>query len=100
MQVSIEQGDDAPTLQVLETDRLDSLSVRVGAGVTSEHTVQALSGLGRVDDQHVWLDIDALRDLAGIGQPPAWRAKFDGMIAYADTRGWVEGPAVRAHIES
>jgi len=50
------------------------------------------------DDTHVWVSIDALRASA---VPPANDEDFDRMIAYAQSKGWVDpvGGFVRAHVE-
>ena len=62
---------------------------------------QALAELGTVEDDHAWISIDALRR-AVEGQVSAdWAEKFDGMCAYARSKGWVDdaGTSLRAHIE-
>lgn len=88
---------------VREPDVLTSLSVRVGRGVDDRAVAAALDGLGRLDGSHVWLDVPALRDRAGslVGRDGRadWEAGFDGMIAYATSKGWVADGAVRAHLE-
>jgi hypothetical protein len=58
----------------------------------------AAAGLGRADGDHAWLDAGALR-AAGDGSA-AWAAGFDGMLAYAASKGWASADStrVRAHI--
>ena len=58
----------------------------------------AAAGLGTVDGDHAWLDAGALR-AAGDGSA-AWATGFDGMLAYAASKGWSseDGARVRAHI--
>lgn len=66
------------------------------------------TGFGELEgDEHLWASIAALRAAArsaleASGAPAAdveaWIAKFDGMIAYAGTQGWVRSGAVRAHL--
>lgn len=55
------------------------------------------------DDEHVWIDVARLR-AAGIAaaDAPDFAERFDGMIAYAATKGWLDesGTRVRAHIET
>jgi hypothetical protein len=60
--------------------------------------VNVAAGLGRADGDHAWLDAGALR-AAGDGSA-AWAAGFDGMLAYAASKGWAseDGTRVRAHI--
>lgn len=89
---------------VREADDLKSLSVRVEPGAD---LAASLGSLGTVDDDgaHVWLHIDALRTAGAAtiaDDVEAWRAGFDGMIAYATKSGWTDagGTSVRAHIAS
>jgi hypothetical protein len=69
-------------------------------GVSDEAAaaVLAAAGLGTVDGDHAWLDAGALR-AAGDGSA-AWISGFDGMLAYAASKGWAseDGTRVRAHI--
>lgn len=69
-------------------------------GVSNDIAAAALSaaGLGTVDGDHAWLDASALR-AAGDGSD-GWTAGFDGMLAYAASKGWAspDGSAVQAHI--
>jgi hypothetical protein len=69
-------------------------------GVSDAQAAEALriAGLGVVDGDEAWLVADALR-AAGDGSS-GWTADFYGMLAYAKTRGWMngDGSQVRAHI--
>jgi hypothetical protein len=69
-------------------------------GVSDEVAAAALAaaGLGSVDGDNTWLDAGALR-AAGDGSA-AWATGFDGMLAYAASKGWSseDGARVRAHI--
>jgi hypothetical protein len=55
------------------------------------------------DDDHVWIDVARLRD-AGLAasDAPDFGDRFDAMIAYAATKGWLDesGTRVRAHIQT
>jgi hypothetical protein len=60
------------------------------------------SGLGRLrpDGEHVVVDPVALRALAGPAAGEGWDRGFEGMCAYAASKGWVEDDGgVVAHIE-
>jgi hypothetical protein len=63
---------------------------------------QGLGSLGRVDPdgEHVWLAIDTLGAASDPGDDPGWSERFQGMIAYAEHKGWLDpsGAALRAHI--
>jgi hypothetical protein len=69
-------------------------------GVSDDAAAAALAaaGLGTVDGDHAWLDAGALR-AAGDGSA-AWASGFDGMLAYAASKGWAseDGTRVQAHI--
>ncbi|MGC7094519.1 hypothetical protein ACPZ19_07645 [Amycolatopsis lurida] len=65
--------------------------------------VLAEHGLGRLDDggEHIHVAIDALRKLADGRTEDDWSTRFDGMLSYAASKGWLDqtGTHVRAHIE-
>jgi hypothetical protein len=67
--------------------------------------LQQLGGAGSDDGDHVWLSIAALKAAAMATLPDddraAWSEAYDGMIAYATSKGWTspDGAAVRAHLE-
>jgi hypothetical protein len=69
-----------------------------GIGDAEAAAALAAAGLGTVDGEHAWLEASALR-AAGDGSPE-WVAGFDGMLAYAATKGWAsaDGSRVQAHI--
>jgi hypothetical protein len=58
----------------------------------------ALSGIGRIDGAHAWIDETWLR-AKGADYGAGWEAEFDTMLAFAQSKGWVENGAIRAHIE-
>ncbi|MYW92962.1 hypothetical protein G3I59_20680 [Amycolatopsis rubida] len=82
-------------LAVRETGDLRRLSAT--SDLSPEELSSALeeSGAGTYAGDHCWLKVAVLRAL-GPGEDE-WRAGFDGMIAYAATRGWVAGDWVRVH---
>jgi len=84
---------------VLEGDDLKRLSASVrGQG----DVARALGGLGRpdADGAHVWIGIAALRRAAAPTGDAAWGSGYDGMIAYATSKGWVDTASaeVRVHL--
>jgi hypothetical protein len=96
MFVEVTEGQCA----VREAADLKSLSVQAA----DRAHLSALGDLGSVDGDHVWLSIDALKTAAAATVPDderaAWGDAYDGMIAYAISKGWAsaDGAAVRAHI--
>jgi len=91
-------------VRVGDAGNLRSLSIRA---VAHADLSNCLGALGTVDPsgEHVWLGVDALRELAlGSVAPDEhddWRDGFDAMITYARSKGWTsaDGGSVRAHIE-
>ncbi len=87
---------------VREATDLKGLAVHVA---DTAH-LAALGALGTVDEggEHVWLSVAELRSAAAATLPDderaAWTDSYDGMIAYALSKGWgsPDGHAVRAHI--
>ncbi|WP_354699683.1 hypothetical protein DSM112329_05404 [Paraconexibacter sp. AEG42_29] len=55
------------------------------------------------DQQHVLVDVAALRRLAveAGASSPQWNAGLDAMLSYAAGRGWLsaDGAAIQAHVE-
>lgn len=82
---------------LVEPEVLTSLAVRLVGDAPND-----LGAFGSIDGDHAWLGVKALRAAAhDAGVPEGWDDQFDGMLAYAKTKGWLSssGTAVRAHIE-
>jgi hypothetical protein len=56
---------------------------------------------GRLEGDEAFIAIDAVRRLAAGRVEPDWAARFDEMLEYARTKGWIDdaGVAIRAHLE-
>jgi hypothetical protein len=90
MIVRFEAG--VPRLEDLDNFR--RLKIIVGPGDRP-----ALQVVGRVEEDHVWLERDWLV-LHGRPGDPDWARGFADMAAYAEKSGWVDaGGAIRAHVE-
>ena len=52
-------------------------------------------------DNHLWIDIALVQELAGDAVDAEWQSQFDGMLAYANSKGWIDEAAnrVEAHIQ-
>jgi hypothetical protein len=49
---------------------------------------------------HVWVGVDWVRAQAAGRVPESWNGEFEGMLAYASTKGWLnaDGSSIQAHI--
>ncbi len=102
VELDCSQSEPQPTLY--EPDDFKSLSLVVKGAGDDVPLDQALRHVGTIDDDgaHAWLLLQGLRSLAGrLVQDVDWTSRFDSMIEYAGSNGWVseDGDAVRAHIE-
>lgn len=95
------ESDRQPTLE--EADDFKSFKV-VAPAVLAGGLDDALGDLGWVaeDEDHVFLRVEAVRAIAGRGADEEWGKQFDGMISYADDKGWLDptGTAIQAHVET
>ena len=74
-----------------------------GFKVTATNTdsaflTKALAATGRYDGSHAWISQSWLIE-QGTAQGAAWREGFDKMASYAQSKGWIENGAIRAHVE-
>ena len=85
-----------------ELDDLDRLD-RLHAECPGRPQAAQLAAWCRLDDdaEHLWLDIDACRELGRAAGGDGWVEQYDAMMAYATSKGWTNDAAthVRAHIE-
>jgi hypothetical protein len=86
-----------------EAENLKSLSLELRG--CSPAQAAALLGdldLGRIEGDHAWLRIGALRAIARPPRSCTWDERFQRAMAYAQQSGWTDpaGDFVRAHIES
>lgn len=82
-----------------EAENLRGLSVELRSCDASQ--AEALLGdLGRLDGDHIWLDIGLLKALSPLAGDTEWADGFDGVMKYAESKGWLDGAGthVRAHI--
>ncbi len=86
-------------VSLTEADNLKALSVRLqDCAATDADAI--LGALGRLDGEHVWLDIAGLLSLSLHAADAQWRSDFDATMNYARSKGWVDpaGTHVRAHL--
>lgn len=85
--------DDAVRLD--DSDTFTELAV--DASPETAGAVIDSTGIGRLDGDHLWIDIDSLRNLGR--ETDEWQGKFAAMIEYAVRKGWADNEnRVRAHI--
>ncbi len=98
----MELAADGHRLELVDPDGFTNLAVVVvGEGPRSD-LAAAIAPLGALgDDGDAFLDVEALAELAGErARDPGWRSRYEGMIAYARAKGWVDGEGrVQAHVE-
>jgi hypothetical protein len=88
--LSLEQPDDCTRFHV-EGRGLDA--EQVGAAL-------AASGVGTLQEDHAYLQPAVIARLAQGLVAADWLERFDGMLAYAQRKGWVDATgAVMAHLE-
>jgi hypothetical protein len=82
-----------------DAENLRGLSVELRSCAAGQADT-LLGDLGRVDGEHVWLDIALLKALSPKAGEPEWAAGFDGVMGYAQSKGWIDetGTRVRAHV--
>jgi hypothetical protein len=91
----------AGTVTVDEAENLKALSVEL-RGCSPRQATGLLGDLGRVEGDHAWLRIGALRAMAPVPRSCSWDERFQQAMAYAKSHGWTDqtGAFVRAHIAS
>jgi len=70
-----------------------------GGGAEESEALDAV-GIARLEE-HAWVRVGALRELAGSRATAEWEASLASMLDFARSRGWVdeEQDAVRGHVE-
>ena len=84
--------------QLTDLDRLDRLHAEADGALAEMQG----GPLYEPDDdgEHVWLDVAEARRIGVDAVGGEFGEQFDGMIAYANTKGWLNeaGTRVRAHL--
>lgn len=88
--------------RLTDLDRLDRLHAELDATLDGSLDGAQFGDLCSADDDdHVWLAIAPARVVGCAASDPGFGERFDGMISYANSKGWTNeaGTHVRAHIE-
>jgi len=98
--VELDVSGGSTRASLLQPDDFKAFKVVVRGDGPSLGERSAVAGIARVDE-HAWVRVDALHELAGPAATPEWRASLEGMLEYARSKGWVDDElgAVRAHVE-
>jgi hypothetical protein len=87
--------------RLLEPSDFKSFKVVVRGGTDEAAAERALAPVAEwLGDDHVAVSIDAVRRLAGPEADTAeWQQGFTAMLGYAESKGWIVGEAIKAHVE-
>ena len=99
MIIMTEPPTNAPRL--LEPSDFKSFKVVVRGGRDERAAERALAPVAEwLGDDHVAVSVDAVRRLAGAEAETAeWQQGFAAMLGYAESKGWMVGDAIKAHVE-
>ncbi len=86
-------------MDLLQPTEMKSLDIEVRPAAANVAGRVRELGLPRFE-QHGWIPVSLLQQLAGEARTPAWDAELTKMVAFAKSRGWYdeELDAVRAHV--
>ncbi|GAA0303353.1 hypothetical protein [Kineococcus aurantiacus] len=105
MRIAVDPSAAQPA-ELLDRDVFTAFDVAVPAGTTVSDLSAVLGSVGELDAQgedvtaaHVRVSVAWLRETAHAeGADAGWDEQFEGMLAYAETKGWVAEGTVRAHV--
>jgi hypothetical protein len=89
--------DAAGAVTLQEADNFRGFKVTSAA--SKDTLAKALASVGRYDGEHAWISRVWLEQ-QGASYGASWKSEFDKMLGYAQSKGWVEDDAIRAHIEA
>jgi hypothetical protein len=105
MYVRVDLEYDTTAVSLEEPENCKQFHVVV-AGVGDDALVATAlegAGVGRASPNagHVYVNVDAVRSMAGGRVDDTWADDFAGMLGYASSKGWLDdtGSAIEAHIE-
>ncbi|WP_432515426.1 hypothetical protein, partial [Kineococcus sp. SYSU DK001] len=95
-----------PRAKLRDRDDYTDFEGAAPAATTVADLSAVLGSVGRLDAEgedveaaHVRVDVGWLRETAHAeGADATWDEQFEGMLAHAETRGWVQDGTVRAHV--
>ena len=103
MYVQIDIVPERPVVTLEEPDDCTRFHLAVVGGRDIGRVFGALvdAAAGRLDGDHALITIDAVRRMAGGRVGDDWDERFDAMLAFARTKGWIDDTnnAIQAHVE-
>lgn len=103
MYVQVDLTSQPPVVSLEEPDDTKRFHVEVVGGTDVGRLFGALvdAAAGRLEGSDAWIALDAVRRMAAGRVAPDWDERFDAMLEYARTKGWLDEAAhtVRAHVE-
>ena len=103
MYVRVDITPQPPVVTLEEPDDCTRFHLAVAGGPDLARVFGALvdAAAGRLEADHALVTIDAVRRMARGRVGDDWDSRFDGMLGYARSKGWIDetGNAIQAHIE-
>lgn len=103
MFVRVDVAVQPPVVTLEEPDDCRRFHLAVAGGTDLGRVFGALvdAAAGRLEGDHALVTIDAVRRMAKGRVGDDWDGRFDGMLAYARGKGWIDetGHAIQAHVE-
>lgn len=103
MFIQVDVAPERPVVTLEDPDDCTKFQLVVVGGPDLARVFGALvdAAAGRLEADHAYITIDAVRRLAAGRVADDWDERFAGMLAYAQSKGWIDDTAnmIQAHIE-
>ena len=103
MYVQVDLAPMPPTVSLEEPEDCKRFHVAVVNGHDPTLVFGALvdAAAGRLEGDHAWITVDAVRRMAKDRVGPGWDTDFEAMLSFAASKGWLDpaGGSIQAHVE-
>jgi hypothetical protein len=103
MYVQVDLAPSPPAVSLEEPEDCKRFHLAVVNGESAALVFGALvdAAAGRLEGDHAWITVDAVRRMAEGRVGPGWDADFEAMLAFAGSKGWLDptGASIQAHVE-
>ncbi|MCY3968100.1 MAG: hypothetical protein OXF21_06010 [bacterium] len=91
----------ADNLTLEDQDNFEEFHIAIDGDVASAVSAFAGRAIASGRDNHLWIDIAFIQELANKMADAEWQAKFHAMLDYANSNGWVNEATnqVEAHLQ-